>query len=71
MALLLLAVAMVLSLVLGLGVAWARGVALVRAPSWWAAPMASHTGQIVSVAPPDGRASAAADTAVSPSPSVP
>jgi hypothetical protein len=34
-ALLLLAVALVLSLVLGLGVAWARGAALVRTPSWW------------------------------------
>jgi hypothetical protein len=33
-ALLLLAVALVLSLVLGLGVAWARGTALVRSPSW-------------------------------------
>lgn len=35
-ALLLLAVALVLSLVLGLGVAWARGAELVRWPSWWA-----------------------------------
>jgi hypothetical protein len=34
-ALLLLGVALVLSLVLGLGVAWARGAALVRTPSWW------------------------------------
>jgi hypothetical protein len=43
-ALLLLGVALVLSLVLGLGVAWARGAELVRLPSWWAdlhpAPMA-------------------------------
>jgi hypothetical protein len=31
----LLAVALVLSLVLGLGVAWARGAELVRQPSWW------------------------------------
>ena len=34
-ALLLLGVALALSLVLGLGVAWARGTALVRTPSWW------------------------------------
>jgi hypothetical protein len=34
-ALLLLGLALVLSLVLGLGVAWARGAALVRTPSWW------------------------------------
>jgi hypothetical protein len=34
-ALLLLGLALVLSLVLGLGVAWARGTALVRTPSWW------------------------------------
>lgn len=33
-ALLLLAMALVLSLVLGIGVAWARGAALVRSPSW-------------------------------------
>ncbi|MFN7678658.1 MAG: J domain-containing protein [Cyanobacteriota bacterium] len=34
-ALLLLAMALVLSLVLGIGVAWARGAELVRWPSWW------------------------------------
>jgi hypothetical protein len=34
-ALLLLAVALVLSLVLGIGVAWARGAELMRQPSWW------------------------------------
>lgn len=34
-ALLLLAVALLLSLVLGLGVAWARGAELMRWPSWW------------------------------------
>jgi curved DNA-binding protein CbpA len=34
-ALLLLAVALVLSLVLGIGVAWARGAELMRWPSWW------------------------------------
>ena len=36
-ALLLLAVALVLSLVLGIGVAWARGAELMRQPSWWQA----------------------------------
>ena len=35
-ALLLLAIALLLSLVLGIGVAWARGAELVRWPSWWA-----------------------------------
>ena len=35
-ALLLLGVALVLSLVLGIGVAWARGAEMVRWPSWWA-----------------------------------
>ncbi|MEB3199515.1 MAG: DnaJ domain-containing protein [Synechococcaceae cyanobacterium] len=35
-ALLLLAVALVLSMVLGIGVAWARGAAFIRQPSWWA-----------------------------------
>jgi len=34
LALLLLGVALILSLVLGLGVAWARGTALITAPSW-------------------------------------
>lgn len=37
-ALLLLAVALVLSLILGIGLAWARGTALVRQPSWWDQP---------------------------------
>lgn len=34
-ALLLLAMALVLSLVLGIGVAWARGAEMMRWPSWW------------------------------------
>ncbi len=34
-ALLLLGMAMLLSLLLGLGLAWARGAELVRQPSWW------------------------------------
>jgi hypothetical protein len=37
-ALLLLAVAMAFSLLLGLGLAWARGTELVRQPSWWSDP---------------------------------
>lgn len=40
-ALLLLGLALLLSLVLGIGVAWARGAALVRSPSWWIDPAAS------------------------------
>jgi preprotein translocase subunit Sec63 len=35
-ALLLLGLAMVFSLLLGIGLAWARGTELVRQPSWWA-----------------------------------
>ena len=34
----LLAVAVLFSLVLGVGLAWARGAALLREPSWWPAP---------------------------------
>ncbi len=37
-ALLLRAVALVLSLVLGIGLAWARGTELVQPPSWWSEP---------------------------------
>ena len=47
-ALLLLAVAVVFSLVLGVGLAWARGAELVRAPSWWPATAA---GTLLSPAP--------------------
>ena len=36
-ALLLLALAVVFSLVLGVGLAWARGAEFLRAPSWWSA----------------------------------
>lgn len=42
-ALLLLAVALVLSLVLGIGVAWARGTELVRQPSWWPAAVSADS----------------------------
>ena len=37
-ALLLLAVALVLSLIMGIGVAWARGMELMHRPSWWSPP---------------------------------
>jgi hypothetical protein len=69
-ALLLLGLALVLSLVLGLGVAWARGEALVRSPSWW--PEVAPVGQAVSaglVAGPSPQRAAVAP--VSPLPSVP
>jgi len=39
-ALVLLAVALALSLVLGVGLAWARGTALMTRPSWWVDPAA-------------------------------
>jgi hypothetical protein len=62
-ALLLLAVAMVFSLLLGIGLAWARGTELMRQPSWVADPsttagptMASPTGS-----PPAASAAAAPD----------
>jgi preprotein translocase subunit Sec63 len=42
-ALLLLALAVVFSLVLGVGLAWARGAEFVRVPSWW--PPAGQTAE--------------------------
>jgi curved DNA-binding protein CbpA len=57
-ALLLLALAVVFSLVLGVGVAWVRGAALLREPSWWpaneqtASPSLSAAADVVSAAPP-------------------
>ena len=56
-ALLLLGLALVLSLVLGIGVAWARGTALVRSPSWWPETTAPPAVPVPSPKP----ASAAAD----------
>lgn len=41
-ALVLLALALVLSLVLGVGLAWARGAALITRPSWWSEPVAEQ-----------------------------
>jgi hypothetical protein len=58
-ALLLLGVALVLSLVLGIGVAWMRGAELVQRPSWWG----ELQGRPLSLPPPavtvDADASAA------------
>lgn len=79
-ALLLLAMALVLSLVLGLGVAWARGAALVRSPSWWpeAGPTlppatAAPTAPLSPSAPPDAVSTSTpsnpVSSSLSPSPS--
>lgn len=57
-ALLLLGVAVVFSLVLGVGLAWARGTELLREPSWWpgseqtAQTLPSSTADVVPAAPP-------------------
>lgn len=57
-ALVLLALAVVFSLVLGVGVAWVRGAALLREPSWWpaneqtASPSLSAAADAVPAAPP-------------------
>ena len=71
LALLLLAIAMVFSLVFGLGLAWARGAALVRVPSWWPAAVTAHTGESLPLFRSDGPAAAAADPPVSPSLAMP
>jgi hypothetical protein len=55
---LLLGVAVVFSLVLGVGLAWARGTELLREPSWWpgseqtAQTLPSSTADVVPAAPP-------------------
>ncbi|WP_438982704.1 J domain-containing protein [Vulcanococcus sp.] len=57
-ALLLLGLAVVFSLVLGVGLAWARGTELLREPSWWpgneqtAGTLPSTATDVVSAAPP-------------------
>jgi curved DNA-binding protein CbpA len=52
LALLLLGFALVLSLVLGVGVAWMRGAELVQWPSWWTQVQAAHaTGAMTGLAP--------------------
>ena len=50
-ALLLLGLALLLSLVLGIGLAWARGAELVALPSWWGELQASGAAAPVSSAP--------------------
>ncbi len=50
-ALLLLALALLFSLVLGVGLAWSRGAELVRWPSWWVQPGAPSAPAAVSPAP--------------------
>jgi hypothetical protein len=71
-ALVLLAVALVLSLVLGLGVAWARGAELVRQPSWWGELRQESLPPEAAVAePPTVPAPAAASPTGSVSPSLP
>ena len=50
-ALLLLGLALLLSLVLGIGLAWARGAELVALPSWWGELQASGAAAPVSLAP--------------------
>lgn len=65
-ALLLLALALVFSLVLGLGLAWARGTALVMPPSWWPVETSGQTAQAPAVAPADGLPASPPDAALQP-----
>jgi curved DNA-binding protein CbpA len=64
-ALLLLALAVVFSLVLGVGLAWARGTELLRQPSWW--PGNEQTAQSLSSAASDVVDAVAPGAAVQPS----
>ncbi|WP_411868349.1 J domain-containing protein [Vulcanococcus limneticus] len=72
-ALVLLALAVVFSLVLGVGLAWARGAELVRPPSWWPAPVdsAGQTADFPASARSDVAPAVAADPPVSPPPAGP
>jgi len=72
-ALVLLALAVVFSLVLGVGLAWARGAELVRPPSWWPAPVDSpgQTSDSHASARSDVAPALAADPPVSPPPAGP
>jgi DnaJ domain len=63
-ALLLLALAVLFSLVLGVGLAWARGTALVSTPSWW--PPSGQTAQLIAPAAPDDGPAAAPGAALQP-----
>jgi preprotein translocase subunit Sec63 len=64
-ALLLLALAVVFSLVLGVGLAWARGAALFTAPSWWAATQ--QTATVLDLPSADDRPAAPPDAPLQPS----
>ena len=64
-ALLLLGVAVVFSLVLGVGLAWARGTELLREPSWW--PGSEQTAQTLPSTAPDVVSAAPPGAAVQPS----
>ena len=68
-ALLLLALAVVFSLVLGVGLAWARGAALFTAPSWWAATQ--QTATVLDQPSADARPAAPPDAPLQPSPASP
>lgn len=72
-ALVLLALAVVFSLVLGVGLAWARGAELVRPPSWLPAPVDSpgQTADSPASARSDVAPAVAADPALSPPPAGP
>jgi preprotein translocase subunit Sec63 len=65
-ALLLLALAVVFSLVLGVGLAGARGTALFTAPSWWA--VAEQTAVVLDLPSADDRPAAPPDAPLQPSP---
>ena len=68
-ALLLLALAVVFSLVLGVGLAWARGAEFLRVPSWWTA-----SGQTAGLSPStatDVGSAAGSGAALQPSPAGP
>jgi len=64
-ALLLLLLAVLFSLVLGVGMAWARGAALLSTPSWW--PPSGQTAQLIAPAAPDDGPAAAPGAALQPS----
>ena len=63
-ALLLLALAVMFSLVLGVGLAWARGAALFTAPSWW--NTAEQTAVVLDLPSADDRPAAPPDAALQP-----
>ena len=64
-ALLLLGLAVVFSLVLGVGLAWARGTEMLREPSWW--PGSEQTAQTLPSNPADAASAAPPGAAVQPS----